>query len=225
MKDFWNTIQSSGLASVLGGLIVWIFCQVVYAFITAKTQHKYNKELEEEKALIKQDSDIRLERYRLEFNQILSEYQIRFGYWYTEKAKAINGFYKEISKMYSIMSYIVSKERVSVCSAQEREDIKNQLANQRHKYKEEWMCLKLYVDQEEERLIEEFISKETKFFLKYLVNKATNDRDSFVKEGKMIIDDMSSIMEDLRQQFQKILTSQSKVMKNYEKERKADDNG
>lgn len=95
------------------------------------------------------------------------------------------------------------------------------LSAQRKNYKNEWMYLKLFVDsQEEEEAIERFISKENKFFIKYLFNKVTNDRESFVKEGTVILEEISSIMETLRLQFQKILTAQSNVMKYNEKERK-----
>lgn len=221
MKEVWNALVSSGLISIFGGALTWIFCHVIYAIITAKAQHKYDKELEEEKALIKQDCDIRLERYRLEFNQILAEYQIRFGYWYTEKAKAINVFYKEISKVYSLMQIIVSKEQANVCSKEDREILYMELAAKRKKYKKKLAYLKLYFDDEEEIIIKDFVSKENKFFIKYLINKTIDDRDSFVRDGKMIIDDMSSIMTALRQEFQKILTAQSNVIKYNERERKA----
>lgn len=221
MKEIWEALQTSGFLSVLGGVCVWIICHVIYAVITAKTQHKYDKELEEKKALIQHDCDIRLERYRLEFNQILAEYQIRFGYWYTEKAKAINVFYKEISKLYSLMQIILSKEQANVCSKEDREILYMELAAKRKEYKKKLEYLKLYFEEEEEKKIEDFVSKENKFFIKYLINKTIDDRDSFVKDGKLIIDDMSSIMTALRQEFLKILTAQSNVIKYNERERKA----
>ena len=205
MKETLTTLLNSPvIASIIEALLV--------CFVISRLQHKRNKELEEEKALIQQDCDIRLEKYRFEFNRILSEDQIRFGYWYTEKAKAINAFYKAISEIHSLMQIILSKEQADVCSQEDREELYANLSAQRKEYKKEWAYLKLYFDKQEEELIECFISEENKFFIKYLINKTINDRDSFVRDGKKILDDISSIMEALRQQFQRILTSQSVIM-------------
>ena len=220
MDKIIEAMQTSGLLSVLGAVVIWAFFQFVSTRIKASVQHEYDSKLEKEKDKNRLDSEIKIERYRLEFNQILSEYQIQFGYWYTEKAKAINEFYIEISKMYSTMQKVLSREQVDECTKEKREEMKEKLSEQRKKYKEKWLQLKLFVNQKEEELIEDFTAEETKFFVRFIVNKEFDKREEFIKEGQTILEEMSAIIDNLQQQFQDSLQFQNRIITNVDKDKK-----
>lgn len=211
MKEFWSAVQSSGLASVLGGLVVWIFCQVVYAFITAKTNHKYNKDLEEEKALIQHDCDIRLERYRLEFNQLLSEHQTRFKYWHDEKAKAIKELYVDACELYNSLYYLqLFKKLYGKLSLEEKrkrglDERINKILIQRVEVEKKWYKLRLFLNNEEDNAFSDFKDK-VKDWHNVL---AERDDQKNVKEiyekGEECISDMKEVMENLRLIFRMAL--------------------
>jgi len=214
MNEFGNTIQSSGLASVLGGAFVWIFCHVIYAVITAKTQHKCNKELEEEKALIQHDFDIRLERYRLEYNQLLSEHQTRFDWWHNEMAKSIKDFYFSLSELYQEMNtYNGINKNPKAKQNREMQTILNnkleliyQLDNSSFV---QWLKLRLFLEKEDDLLIGKFFSKENVLAQTFISNQnSCNQAD----EDKTL-QEMLDAMEELKTKFQETLKAPVWIIK------------
>lgn len=206
MDKIFEAMQSSGLFSVLGGVFAWIFCHVIYAVITAKTQHKYDKELEEEKALIQHDCDIRLERYRLEFNQLLSERQTRFQYWYDEKAKAIKELYEDACKLYfSLLSLHVfnrmhKDKDLDDPQKKEWNEMRNTISNLKLNVANNWYRHRLFLNDEEDDAFNEF-GKETNEWSKMLDERY--DQKEVLDKGERYNDSIKDLLGNLRTIFRK----------------------
>ena len=205
-SEFWTTLLNSPvIASIIEALLV--------CFVISRLQHKRNKELEEEKALIQHDCDIRLERYRLEFNQLLSEHQTQFKYWYDEKAKAIKGLYFSIQELfYSLTEFLFTFNEFKKHGLdQEREAIlkaKYSLFESAHdKAHIEWLKNKLFLDEKEDVVIDCFFNGCAQFVQNYINYLNNHEEDAFVEKGFNVLEKTKTVLPRLRKAFREALNA------------------
>lgn len=175
-------------------------------------QNRYNKKLEEEKALIKQDCDIRLERYRVEFNQMLSEHQTRFDCWHHEKAKAIKELYTNACDLYYSLFFLQAFEklygnRIAEESMKERKRRRNEISSLRLKGRKDWYYLRLFLDDEEDNALAGF-EKEVDSWSNILFDNNEQNRAKEIKEhGDAFVNNMKQELGKLRSIFREALYS------------------
>ena len=205
MKEVLTTLLNSPvMASIVEAGLVCICISWL--------QNRYNKKLEEEKALIKQDCDIRLERYRVEFNQMLSEHQTRFDCWHHEKAKAIKDLYTNACDLYYALFFLQAFEkvygnRIAEESVKERKRRRNEISSLRLKVRKDWYYLRLFLDDEEDNAFVEY-EKEIDSWSVILFDNNEQNRAKEIKEnGDAFINNMKQVLGKLRSVFREALYS------------------
>ncbi len=204
MNEFWTTVLSSPvIASIIEALLV--------CFVILRLQHKNNKKLEEEKALTKLDFDIRLERYRVEFNQILSERQTSFTIWHQEKADATKKIYKELTELYYLLQRLLDMGKKKIehrCSEKEFNEFADTVVAQGRQCNKAWMFLRLYIEKKEDDLFCDFLSKVHDYLMLYVSSVEKSDINSLTNVGEKFLTQMTLILNLLRESFRENLTAQ-----------------
>ena len=205
-SEFWTTLLNSPVMAAIVEAALVCFCIL-------RLQSKKNKELEEEKALIQHDCDIRLERYRLEFNQLLSEHQTRFKYWHDEKAKAIKGLYFTIQELFcSLTEFLFTFNEFKKHGLdQKREAIleeKYSLFDSAHDNAYiEWLKNKLFLDEKEDAVIECFFKECSQFVQNYINYRKNHKADAFVEKGFNVLEKTKTVLPGLRKAFREALNA------------------
>lgn len=204
MNDICTTLLNSPvIASIIEALLV--------CFVISRLQKKNNKELEEEKALIQHDCDIRLERYRVEFNQILSEHQTSFTIWHQEKADATKIIYKELTELYYLLQRLLEMGKKKIehhCSEKEFNEFADTVVAQGRQCNKAWMFLRLYIDKKEDDLFCDFLSKVHDYLILYISSVEKSDINSLTNDGEKFISQMAYILNLLRESFRENLSAQ-----------------
>lgn len=189
MSEFWKTVLSSpviaSFAETLG----------ICAFVLL-LQHIYDKKLAKHKAQVQKKID---------------EHQIQFKKWHEEKANAIKSLYGSMTELNYTYIKFAFEDPVLFrnSSVSNRTKIVQERAFYLHaesdKCFKEWAQKRLFLGKEEDALIQQFFFKSSEidgFCIDYINN---NDLDTLEQNTKVVLEEMSAILKDLRKSFQDIL--------------------
>lgn len=232
MSDFWKTVLSSiGLSLGTSGLLVWLCREWISARLHKSIQHEYDKrfadyekrvqheydvQLEGFKSRIHYEYDLKLESSKTDFQRVLDEHQTQFKYWFDEKTKAIKELYANAGNLYCSLSYLHvaesnSPKQWSVNDQEKIEDeLKKQVAFFFEKVINDWLKLRIFLSDDEDKLYYEFNGK-TKMWFNVLLNPDTDQRNKYIEDNqKAILSDIDGVMDKLRTSFREALSVATK---------------
>ncbi len=196
MDVSWTTV----ICSVTGSIVASGIFSGVFSGVVAKIlQCIFDKKL------VDQKKDIQ---------KMLNEHQIQYKYWHEEKAKAIRNFYGIIVEMcYELREY---KKWVDT-PIEENDEFYQKFLKGKIKEKTtivsdlsktlftNWLKLRLFLDKEEDMLIDKFISREHSVIETIILNKNGIDLQQEQEKATIFLNEMVVIMNDLKKQFKKAL--------------------
>ena len=183
----WNTVIISFLtSSAFGGLLIW--------FVKKAIQHEY---------------DVKLEGFKAGYQKVLAENEIRFSWWYEEKAKAIKEIYSDLSELAFCLQYLQTLETDPRWQINGKDQVRSTLIARfvlsiEHSA-EKWLKLRLFLGDMEDQKVSEFRIKTDQLFTLYAHSVMNNTADMLKSEGEQILRDINAIMDILRHNFQDIL--------------------
>ena len=177
MESIGIVISSMAASSIVCCVLGWLFREWISARLKKSIQHEYDVELEKFKALQRKE----LEGYKAGYKKALSENEIRFSWWYEEKAKAIKEVYSDLSELAFCLQYLQTLEtdpRWQVTGKEQvRANLITRFALKIEHSAEKWLKLRLFLGDMEDQKVSEFRIKTDQLFTLYAHSVMNNTAD------------------------------------------------
>ena len=209
MDISWSTFFSSIGASVGAcGTLVWLCREWISVRLQKSIQHEYDVKLEDFKSRIHYEYDLKLESSKTDFQKVLDEHQTRFKYWHDEKAKAIKELHSNAGDLFYSLCYLHGAESTPQHQwvNNDKEEVENELKKQvflnMQKTINEWIKLRLFLNDEEDSVFKVFNDK-TQMWFKVLLNPDSEQRIKYIEDNQAImLKDIEDVLNKLRTCFQ-----------------------
>ena len=193
----WITILSSvGASTIVCAFLMWLCREWISARLKKSIQHEY---------------DIKLEGYKAGYTRFLTENEIRFSRWHEEKLKAIKEVYGNLSSASYYLAFLLSVESDPRWQTdqnqklQARKTLADKYVAACEPCLHQWLNNRLFIEDEEDKIIGEFILKTDSVVNLYKSCITNNDVAILQKDGPEILKELDMIMNRLRHKLQDIL--------------------
>ena len=179
-----------------------------FADYETKVHHMYDERLEDFKSRIQFEYNLKLESSKMDFQKVLDEHQTQFKYWFDEKTKAIKELHTNAGDLFYSLCYLhtIESNPSQQWGDSNREEIEKEL--KQHVYLNmqktinEWINLRLFLDDNEDKVFKEF-SDITQMWFRVLLNPDSEQRIKYIEDNQLImLKDIESVLNKLRTCFQ-----------------------
>lgn len=193
METFWNSLIYVATVLFFSAVII------VREWLSARLQKNVQIEF-----------DAKLESVKAEFQKQLDEHRTQFNYWHMEQSSAMKKSFEDICDLYSNQKYLQMVETAPTWKENKNQEtarsiLKEKIILSLDEAAQGWLKARLFLEDKDDVKVGAFHLKTGNLFY-YLFNPENPKSIEIIEKNREeVLQDLETIMENLRKSFQNTL--------------------